>query len=334
MEVYIRIVVMVTALFSLGLQACSKSPNLSPTVNADSQQTTQQQTTWIEQDIAAGALHGLYINAGESAPIALIVPGSGPTDRDGNSGAGLRPNTYKHLAQQLAAKGISSVRVDKRGMYSSAKAGDANAVTIEIYAQDYRNWIDVIKAETGAECVYLIGHSEGGLMVSSAAIGRSDICGLILVAAVGRPMGTVLREQLKANPANKPILKQALDAITRLEAGKNVDTEGFHPALKGLFHEPVQGFLISVMAADPAKIAGQAKQKTLIIQGNNDIQVSVQDAELLRAATKGQLVLLDDVNHVLKIAPKDRRGNIKTYSDPDLPVADGVINAIAEFMLE
>lgn len=301
------------------LQACSDT-SASPTASVN------------ETGISAGNLHGLYVNAGIGAPVALIVPGSGPTNRDGNGGAGLNSNTYKHLAQQLAANGISTVRVDKRGMYSSAKAGNPNAVTVEIYTQDYRNWIDTIKKETGAKCVYLIGHSEGGLMVSSAAIGRSDVCGLILIAAMGRPMGTILREQLKANPANAALLKQALGAITDLEDRKAVNTQNFHPALKGLFHESIQGFLMSVIAVDPAHIAAQANQRTLIIQGSNDLQVTPKDAQLLQSATKGKLILLDHVNHVLKIAPKTRRENIKTYNDPDLPVADEVINAIATFM--
>lgn len=307
---------------------------LFPGFQACAQQTEKIQKTYAEHEISAGKLNGVYLTAGENTPIALIVPGSGPTSRDGNSGTALQSNAYKHLAHQLAAKGISTVRVDKRGMYSSAGAGNPNAVTMEIYTKDYQAWIDAIKNKTGAPCVYLLGHSEGGLMVSSAAIGRTDVCGLILVSAVGRPMGTVLREQLKANPANFPILKQALGAITKLEHGQHVKTKKLHPALKSLFHESVQNFWISVMAVDPANIAAQANQRTLIIQGKNDIQVSEKDAELLHKATQGKLVLLDKVNHVLKIAPKGRRGNMKTYNKPDLPVADGVINAIAEFMLD
>ena len=259
------------------------------------------------------------------------MPGSGPTNRDGNSPS-LQTNTYKYLAQRLGANGISTVRVDKRGMYNSAAAGDPNAVTVQMYTQDYRQWIDTIKEKTQSDCVYLIGHSEGGLMVSSAAIGRTDICGLILVAAMGRPLGTFIREQLKTNPANKPILKQAFKAITKLENGKTVNTRNFHPALKIFFHEKTQGFWISQMAVDPAKIAAKANQKTLIAQGKNDIQVFAIDAQLLHEATNGKLVLLDKVNHILKIAPSSRHGNVATYNDPDLPIAKGVINSITEFI--
>ena len=66
------------------------------------------------------------------------MPRSGRIDRDGNSRDGLRASTYRLLAEGLAARGVSSVRVDKRGLFSSAAAGDANAVTVDIYAGDIR----------------------------------------------------------------------------------------------------------------------------------------------------------------------------------------------------
>jgi len=181
--------------------------------------TKQELPVIVEQEISSGKLKASYINAGNNSPVILIVPGSGPTDRDGNSGLGLKSNAYKHLAEQLLGYNISTIRVDKRGMFGSSAAGDGNAVTVDIYAQDYRSWIDKIKEMTGANCVYLLGHSEGGIMVSAAAAGRDDVCGLILVAAPGRSFGNILREQLRANPANKPILEQAFGAIEKLEAG-------------------------------------------------------------------------------------------------------------------
>lgn len=67
----------------------------------------------------------------------LIIPGSGPTDRDGNNLLGVKASTYRLLAHELAAKGVSSVRIDKRGMFASAAAvPDANAVTMKDYVRD------------------------------------------------------------------------------------------------------------------------------------------------------------------------------------------------------
>ena len=284
--------------------------------------------------ISAGDLKGQFITAGENAPVIIIVPGSGPTDLDGNNPMGVSANSYKMLAEGLAAMGISTVRIDKRGMFSSKAAGDANAVTLDIYAQDYRDWAKAVKAQTGQDCVYLLGHSEGGLMVSAAAADNADVCGLILVAAPGRSFGDILREQLKANPANIVILKEANAAIYTLEAGKKVDTSELNPLLKPLFNDSVQGFLMSVMKVDPAALAKSADKKTLIIQGTHDIQVKPEDATLLANATGGTLVLIDGMNHVLKDAPKNRIGNIMTYSKPDLPLSPEVVESISEFVLD
>lgn len=287
-----------------------------------------------EMELEADGLSGLFLNAGPGAPVVLIVPGSGPTDRDGNNPLGVTANTYKHLAEQLAARGISTVRVDKRGMFASAGAGDANAVTVESYAADYQRWIRVIRAATGAPCVFLLGHSEGALMVSAAAIGQPDVCGLLLVAGAGRPFGDVLREQLKANPANAPLLDQVFAAIRDLEAGEPADQKHFHPAIAWLFEPSLQGFLISMMTADPAALAKAAAVPTLVIQGTTDLQTSLADADALADATGGKLAIIEGVNHVLKEAPSDPAANLATYATPDLPVAGPVIDAIAGFVGE
>jgi len=282
--------------------------------------------------ISAGALSGMTINAGENSPHILIVPGSGPTDLDGNNPQGVAANSYKYLAEQLALNGISTTRVDKRGMFSSAAAGNPNKVSVDIYAEDYRAWIDTLTAQTGQDCIYLLGHSEGALMVSAAAEGRDDVCGLILIAGSGRKFGDLLRAQLKANPANAPILDQALGAINQMEAGESVDISAMHPALQGLFAPQVQDYLISLMAADPAEVAAKAGQIALILQGDHDLQTALIDAENLAARTGGKLIVLKGVNHVLKETPKDRAANIASYANPDLPIAESVTSAIKDFI--
>jgi len=300
------------------------------TVPVASEEELSQKTN--EVVIKAGDLGGLYIEAEQNAPIVLIIPGSGPTDLNGNSPLGIKANSYALLAEGLAKRGVSTVRVDKRGLFSSADAGDPNAVTVDIYAKDYSLWADRITAQTGAECIYLLGHSEGALMASAAANLNAKVCGQILVAGVGRSFGEVLREQLKANPANIIIMKEALATIEKLEAGERVKTEDMNFALKPLFRAEVQDHMISLMQADPSKIAADANVKTLIIQGETDLQTSVEDAKTLAEATNGTLVIVPGVNHVLKEAPKSRRKNLKTYRQADLPISAEVVDAVAEFV--
>lgn len=273
--------------------------------------------------------------AAAHAPMVLIIPGSGPTDRNGNNPYGVRASTYRLLAQGLAPRGIGSVRIDKRGMFGSrAAVADGNAVTIDDYVTDTESWIASIRKETGAPCLWLLGHSEGGLVALAAAQKASDICGLVLIATAGRPLGEVLRQQLRANPANAPILDQAMAAIDALEAGKHVNVAAISPALMPLFAPQVQGFLISAFSYDPAKLISTVRKPVLILQGERDMQVSVADAERLKqASSTAKLVLLADANHVLKtVTSDDRPANLATYADPNLPLAPGVVDAIASFI--
>jgi hypothetical protein len=283
-----------------------------------------------------GSLAGTLLAPGLSgAPVVLIVPGSGPTDRDGNGPAGLMASTYRLLAEGLVTRGIASVRIDKRGLFGShAAVADPNSVTINDYAADVGAWVSAIRGRTGASCVWVLGHSEGGLVALLAAHEAANLCGLILVATAGRPLGAVLREQLQANPANAPILDQALSVIAQLEAGRRVDVTRMHPALMPLFRPAVQGFLINELSFDPAKLIATCRLPILVVQGQRDIQVGIDDAELLRRANPAaQLALLPDTNHVLKtVTSDDRAANIATYTDSSLSLAAGVVDAIGNFI--
>jgi pimeloyl-ACP methyl ester carboxylesterase len=277
----------------------------------------------------------LLMPASRPRATIVVIPGSGPTDRDGNSPLGIRAAPYRLLAEGLAAKGIATVRIDKRGMFGSrAAVADANAVTVADYAADVHGWAKAARARTGARCVWLLGHSEGGLVAMAAAQDPADICGLVLVAAPGRRLGDVIREQLRANPANAPVLDQAFAALDSLGAGRRVDAAAMNPGLLPLFAPQVQGFLISLLSYDPARLIGAVARPVLIVQGERDLQVSVADARRLAAADpKARLVLVPNANHVLKaVESDDRTANFATYGNPDLPLAPGLVDAIAAFV--
>jgi len=295
-----------------------------------------QQSADIEAPGPHGPLAGTMLTAdGAGAPIVLIIPGSGPTDRDGNSPLGVAAAPYRLLAEGLAQRGVTTIRIDKRGMFGSRGAApDPNAVTVDDYVEDVRSWIASARQRTRASCIWLLGHSEGALIALAAGQERAGICGLVLVAGAGRPLGEVIRGQLRANPANAPLLDQALAALDRLEAGGRVDAAALHPALAPLFAPQVQGLLISLFAQDPAALVAGVRLPVLIVQGDRDIQVPVEDARRLAAANpRARLVLVPNANHVLKsVTTDDRAANVATYGDPALPLAPGIVDAIAEFV--
>ena len=282
-----------------------------------------------------GPLAGTFVDAGAKAPVVLIIPGSGPTDRDGNNPLGVQAAPYRLLSEALAGKGVSTIRIDKRGMLGSKDAIlDPNAVRIADYAADTHSWVKAIRERTGAPCVWVLGHSEGGLIALTAAQQPEGICGVILVSTAGRKIGTVIREQLRANPANAPLLDIALPAIDSLESGKSVDSSAMPAPLQKLFAPQVQPYLMDLMAADPAKLAASASVPMLIVQGGRDLQVSEADAKLLAdAQPKGKLVIIPEMNHVLKdVSVDDRAANFATYADPSLPVDPGIVETVAGFV--
>eukprot|EP00873_Tetraselmis_striata_P031760 jgi/Tetstr1/452024/TSEL_039060.t1 len=195
-------------------------------------------------------------------------------------------------------------------MFGSAGAvADPNDVTAEDYVTDIKSWISSIREQrTDSGCVWVLGHSEGGLMALLAGQDPTmETCGLILVASMGRPLGEVLRDQLEPQLAGTPLLDKAL----------------------------MQDFLISTFALEPAELIAAYSKPVLILQGERDLQVSTEDARRLDAAAPAStLVFLPHANHVLKdIHSPDRAANIATYGNFELPLAPGAIDAIADFVL-
>jgi len=279
----------------------------------------------------------LRASQGGEGPVALIIPGSGPTDRDGNNPLGVAASPYRLLAEALLERGIATVRIDKRGMFASKAAiADANAATIPDYAADTAAWVAATRQATGASCVWLIGHSEGGLVALVAAQELEGLCGLVLVAAPGRPVGDVIKAQLRVNPANFVLVPSADAAIDALAAGRRVDPATLPQPLLGLFNPALQGFLISLFSYEPADLAAKVKLPLLIVQGGRDTQVPVADAERLAAANPAaKLVVLPDLTHVLKDVPDGTpAANLATYRDPALPLGKGVAEAVANFIVK
>lgn len=280
-----------------------------------------------------GPLAGTLVDAGEGAPAFLLLPGSGPTDRNGDNPMGVKGGVYRQLADALAAEGISTLLVDKRGMFGSAKAvANPNAQTFEDYVTDTRGWIGLLK-ERGATCVWLGGHSEGSTVALLAAQDPADLCGLVLISGAGRPILDVMRDQFAQQLP--PGMMEPIDAaFAEMKAGRLADAATLPAPLRPMFGEDLQRFMMSGYTLDPASLLEGITLPIVILQGEEDIQVAVAEAEALHAAApESTLVLLDKVNHALKPAePGDRAANAATYGNADLAIDPRVAEMIAGFI--
>lgn len=282
-----------------------------------------------------GPLAGTLLDPDPKGPLLLIIPGSGPSDRDGNNPMGVAGGPYRQLAEALAARGVGTLRIDKRGTFASGAAiAHANQVTMADYAADVHAWVEVARKRTGRACIWVAGHSEGGLVTLIAAQRSEGICGIVLISAAGRPLAAILREQFRANPANAPILDSAMTMVDAFEAGRHVDPATLKPPLGQIFPESVQDFLIDQMRYDPPALAAKLKLPVLVVNGDADVQIGVADAQALAAAAPGaRLAIIPGMTHVLRIAPSPGpAASLATYRDGSLPVAPALVEAVAGFV--
>ncbi|KPD15787.1 hypothetical protein ADM96_30800 [Burkholderia sp. ST111] len=294
----------------------------------------------VHGNLVAGPRRSLKgtLTSPETAPrdVVIIIPGSGPTDRDGNGPGGLRAATYRLIAEGLLNEGVASIRIDKRGMYgSSAAVPDANAVTIRDYADDVRGWVTTVREQTGARCVWLLGHSEGGIAALVAAQNEEGICGAILLAVPGRPLSAILRDQILAAPSLKAVRQEALTVLETLTSGQRVPADQIDHALLPIFRPEVQGLLASELRLDPSQLVASVKRPVLILQGGKDLEVSVADARLLKRSNPwATLVLINNANHFFKDVEKssDYNEDMRIDSDSMAPLDPAVIEAIARFI--
>ena len=258
--------------------------------------------------------------------VALIIAGSGPTDRNGNSPA-MKSDAYKKLAHKLSENNVASLRYDKRGVAESRAAGKSEVeLRFDDYVNDAKEWIQLLKQDKRFSKVIVIGHSEGSLigMIASTAADK-----FISVAGAGQSADKTINKQLSSQPKEvQDISGPILESLAKGETVSNVN-----PMLNSLFRTSVQPYLISWFKYDPQIEIQKLSIPILIIQGTNDIQVSVEDARRLsKANQKSQLILIDKMNHIFRTVDGDKNANIATYGNPELPLTDELAKNIVIFI--
>ena len=258
-------------------------------------------------------------------PLAILIAGSGPTDRDGNQ-AQLKNNSLKYLAEGLAQKGIATFRYDKRVIAQINNATvQEEKMTFEDEVNDALLVVNHFKDKY--KKIILIGHYEGaliGLLVAQKVV----VSKFVSISGAGNSSATLIEEQIGKNA---PQLKEeSQKIISQLRKGELV--ENISPYLAPVFRKSVQPYLISWFKYEPAKEIAKLQIPILIVQGTNYLQVEDKEAQLLKEAQpKAQLLLIEGMNHVLKKV-KTLEENQLSYLNPDLPISGELVEGIASFI--
>jgi len=177
--------------------------------------------------ILSGSISGTLTmpkNASGKVPVVIIIPGSGPTDRDGNSvKTNLNTNAYKMIAAGLGKNGIASLRYDKRMVGESVTTVKEENMHFDDYIDDVYSLVNYLSSDARFSKIILMGHSEGSLVGILAAT-NENVKGFISVAGAGVPADQILTEQMKSQPQYlADEFKVVLDSLRRGKIDKKVD---------------------------------------------------------------------------------------------------------------
>ncbi|HHX75091.1 MAG TPA: alpha/beta fold hydrolase [Firmicutes bacterium] len=244
---------------------------------------------YSEQDVTVGqgewALPGtLTIPDGEGLfPAVILVHGSGPQDRDETIG----PNKpFKDLALGLANQGIAVLRYDKRTLVHGAKFASLPAFTVrEESMDDAVAAFSLLQAESKIrdDKIFLLGHSLGGTLAPRIGAENKKLAGLIILAGAVRPLEELLLEQSRylaeadgkvteAEAAQLELLAQSIEHIR--DPNLTADTP---PAQ--LLNVPAS-YWLDLRGYNPAATARDLQLPLLILQGERDYQVTMEDFAL------------------------------------------------------
>ena len=259
--------------------------------------------------------------------LVILIAGSGPTDRNGNQ-KGMTNNSLQLLAEALANNNIAVYSYDKR-IFAQMATGklDEGSLSFDTFIDDAKAVLLHFKNQKKYHTITIAGHSEGALIGLVAANGNADA--YISIAGVGRSIDEVLLEQIEKQA---PFLKEEVEKnLATLKCGTTFELK--NPMLTSLFRSSVQPYMISWIKYNPQTEMKQLHIPTLIINGDKDIQVSVNDAQLLhQAKSDAQLKIISNMNHIFKEIKGDDTVNKASYTNPDLPVIPELPSVIATFI--
>ena len=252
-------------------------------------------------------------------PAVVLVHGSGPQDRDETIG----PNKpFLDIARTLAAQGIAVLRYDKRTKARPQDFAGGNFGVDDETTNDAVIAVDALRKTDGIDPkrIFVLGHSQGGMLAPRIAAVSGHVAGLILMAAPTRPLLDILIEQNRRLAALNDgkiddAERAAINAIIeQVRITRDPKTAATSPTVMG---QPA-GYWRSIEAVDAVSEAQQVRLPMLLLQGARDIQVVDADWQNWRDA------FADDPDATFKLYPKlnhlgiagEGEGSLAEYQQP------------------
>ncbi|HYG61435.1 MAG TPA: alpha/beta fold hydrolase [Thermoanaerobaculia bacterium] len=210
-------------------------------------------------------------------PAVVLVHGSGPNDRDETLG----PNKpFRDLAWGLASKGIAVLRYEKRTRFHGDKLASLPKPTVkEETVDDAVAAAQLLRRTEGIDPrrVFVLGHSLGGMLIPRIGARDGEIAGLVILAGLTRPMEETIVQQLS--------YIASLDGTVTDEEKKRLDEFQEQAAkVKGLTPESTESLMgipasywLDLRGYNPPAAAARLRQPLLILQGERDYQVTMDD---------------------------------------------------------
>lgn len=290
----------------------------------------QTKETVFKVNITGGFIEASLLPTNNQQKLAIIIAGSGPTDRNGNNPAGVNSNSYKMLAEQLAKENIATIRYDKRGIAKSKmEKFDESKMVFSDFINDAILLYNYAKDSLAYKQIYFIGHSEGSL-VGMMATQQTKASGYISISGAGRGIDEIIEEQVQTQPDE--VKEKIHEIFTVLKEGKQVDDVPQY--LYTLFRPSLQPYMISWLKYSPTQEIKKLNIPILIINGTCDKQVKESEAVLLHQANpNSQLLIIKNMTHALKDADEACEDeDMKTYTSPTLPLNNELTQKIIEFI--
>lgn len=288
-----------------------------------------QESNFTKQDISVNKhIDGTLLTPNNviKPNLAIIIAGSGPTDRDGNQNF-LKNNSLKKLAVNLTNNNIATYRYDKRIVKQLKSNNLDKNIIFDHFVTDAKSVIDYFKSTKNFNKIYVIGHSQGSLVGMLAAKDRAD--GFISLAGAGQSIDQVIIEQVNKTAPN--FTEDTKRIFKTLKEGKT--TTDYPMALSSIFNIEIQKFMINWMKYNPTEVLSTLNIPILVINGTKDLQVSESEAKLLKEANKdATLKIIENMNHVLVTIEGDDLENSKSYAETQRPIAEGLIDTITNFI--